>query len=191
MKKHTYPVLAGYLLSSPLRKMVHNPVMIVKPYIQPDMKVMDFGCAMGFFSLPMARLVGPKGKVLCVDIQEKMLEVLSYRAGRTDLADRIETILCSQNLDRLEKLEGDIDFVLAFAVIHELPDCAKLFYELHRKMNPAGKLLIAELSRQVTQNEFSAMIATAENHGFEVIGNPEIGSCRTVLLANQNPAANP
>jgi len=191
MKKHTCPVWAGYLLSSPLRKIILDPVTIVSPYVKPAMKVLDFGCSMGFFSLPMARLVGPKGKVLCVDIHEKMLEVLYYRAGRADLADRIETFLCNHDLSRLEVLEGDIDFTLAFAVIHELTDCAKLFFELHRKMNPAAKLLIAESRRQITMTEFSAMIATAENHGFEVIGNPKIGSYRTVLLTNQDPAAHP
>lgn len=44
------------------------------------MTVLDVGSAMGFFSLPMAEMVGPGGKVVCIDVQLKMLQVLRRRA---------------------------------------------------------------------------------------------------------------
>ena len=50
---------------------------------------MDLGCGMGYFSIGMARLVGGKGKVIAVDLQQKMLDTMVKRASRSGVADRI------------------------------------------------------------------------------------------------------
>jgi 2-polyprenyl-3-methyl-5-hydroxy-6-metoxy-1,4-benzoquinol methylase len=76
MAKHVCPVWVGYLLSSPIRKLFQDPDKILGPYIKEGMTVLDFGCAMGFFSLPAARMVGSNGKVICIDIQKGMIEKL-------------------------------------------------------------------------------------------------------------------
>jgi len=52
---------------------------------------------MGFFSLPLARMVGPNGKVLCVDLQEKMLRSLHKRALKAGVADRIISRLSARS----------------------------------------------------------------------------------------------
>src|SRR5437867_3779272 len=70
------PWWIGYILASPVRKLMHNPHTILAPYVNKGMTVLDFGSAMGFFSIPLAQMVGPAGKVICVDMQEKMLERL-------------------------------------------------------------------------------------------------------------------
>ena len=80
MAEHVCPVWVGYLLASPLRKIFQNPDKILSAYVKEGMKVLDIGCAMGFFSLPMARMVGSGGKVICVDIQPNMLSSLKKRA---------------------------------------------------------------------------------------------------------------
>jgi predicted O-methyltransferase YrrM len=76
--------------------LLQNPYKIIAPYVKPGMTVLDFGSAMGFFSLPMARIVGPAGKVICVDVQRRMLSVLRRRAAGAGLAERIETHLSSE-----------------------------------------------------------------------------------------------
>jgi len=48
--------------------------------LKPGQVVCDLGCGNGFYTLPMAELVGPKGKVLAVDIQQEMLHLLAERA---------------------------------------------------------------------------------------------------------------
>jgi 2-polyprenyl-3-methyl-5-hydroxy-6-metoxy-1,4-benzoquinol methylase len=97
MERHICPWWLGYFLASPLRRWIQDPGKILGPYINEGMKVMDVGCAMGFFSLPMARMVGPKGQVICIDLQEKMIKSLKKRAVKTGLSARIETRACSPN----------------------------------------------------------------------------------------------
>ena len=81
------PWWLGYLLASPLRRLLQDPVEIVKPYVEEGMTVLDVGCGMGFFSLPLANLVGEKGRVVCIDLQEKMIKGL-LREGEEGWTDR-------------------------------------------------------------------------------------------------------
>ena len=76
MADRVCPWWLGYLLASPIRKLVYDPRSILGAYVKPGMTALDIGCAMGFFSLPLARLAGPRGKIICVDLQEKMLQLL-------------------------------------------------------------------------------------------------------------------
>jgi tRNA A58 N-methylase Trm61 len=54
------------------------------------MTVFEPGPGMGFFTLELARLVGPTGRVIAVDVQPKMIEALQRRARRAGLLDRID-----------------------------------------------------------------------------------------------------
>jgi len=89
MAKHVCPVWIGYLLTSPIRKLFQNPQKLLGPYIEKDMVVLGAGCAMGFFSLPAAQMVGENGKVICVDIQKEMIKSLKRRALKAGVIDRI------------------------------------------------------------------------------------------------------
>lgn len=62
MKQRVCPVWMGYLLVSPLRKLFMGPEKILGPFVRPGMKVLDIGCAMGFFSIPAAKMLGPRGE---------------------------------------------------------------------------------------------------------------------------------
>ena len=73
MKEHICPWWIGYILASPLRRLLQNPRKILDPHVKPGMIMLDVGCGMGYFSLAMAETVGPEGKVVCVDLQPKMI----------------------------------------------------------------------------------------------------------------------
>ena len=90
MADHICPLWVGRLLLSPLRKLVENPKKIFGPFVDEGMVVLEPGCAMGYFTLPLARMVGPEGRVIAVDIQPKMLAALERRARRAGLIERIE-----------------------------------------------------------------------------------------------------
>ena len=77
MSDRVCPVWVGYLLVSPLRRLFHNPEKILGPYVREGMKVLDVGCAMGFFWLPLAGMIGQTGKVVCIDMQERMITSLN------------------------------------------------------------------------------------------------------------------
>jgi ubiquinone/menaquinone biosynthesis C-methylase UbiE len=137
---------------------------------------------MGYFSLPLARLVGSKGKVVCVDLQEKMLKTLIKRARKAGLADRIETRVCPEDSLCLDNLKETIDFALAFAVVHEVPDAEAFFSETFQCIKPGGSLLLAEPKGHVTKPKFEETISLAEGKGFGQSGRPKIRSSHAVLL---------
>ena len=160
------PVWIGYMLLNPLRRILQNPAKILKPCLRKGMRVMDYGSAMGFFSIPMAREVGPEGRVVCVDIQEKMLEVLARRAARAGVGGIIESCLISGSAPSLERYRNGIDFVLLFAVAHEVPDQEALFRELFQALKPGGKMLFSEPSGHLSRPEYDSSVALAEEQGF-------------------------
>jgi len=90
MANNVCPWWLGYMLLNPVRRIFHNPDAILNKYVSQNMRVLDIGSAMGFFSLPMARLVGEHGKIICIDLQKKMIETLKKGAkkSRTRQQDR-------------------------------------------------------------------------------------------------------
>ena len=167
MAEHVCPVWAGYFLTSPARKLLQNPQKILMPYISSGMCVMDIGCGMGFFSLPMAGLAGDKGQVICVDLQERMLAGLRRRASRRGLLSRIKTRTCGQESLGIDDLSGQIDFALAFAVVHEVKDAARFFAEVYAVSRQGGKVLFAEPKGHITREHFEKSVSIAEARGLQ------------------------
>ncbi|HEX9108920.1 MAG TPA: methyltransferase domain-containing protein, partial [Longimicrobiales bacterium] len=117
MAEHVCPWWIGYLIALPIRRFWQHPHRILSPWVRPGMTVLEPGPGMGFFTLELARLVGPGGHVVAVDIQPKMLASLERRARRAGLADRIETRLAQVDSLGVEDLAGRVDFALAFAMV--------------------------------------------------------------------------
>ena len=182
MANHVCPVWLGYFLASPLRKLLQNPDKILSPYVKPGMTALDIGSAMGFFTLPMARMVGPQGKIIAIDLQERMLQALQRRATKAGLTDRIETHQCPADSLGLKGLDGSIDFALAMAVVHEVPDPDRLFAELAIVLKPEGKVLLGEPKGHISARTFQQTIATAEKHGLASIESPRVGRSHAVVL---------
>jgi ubiquinone/menaquinone biosynthesis C-methylase UbiE len=184
-KTHSHrvcPVWVGYLLASRVRTLLHNPQKILGPHVRSGMRVMDVGSAMGFFSLPLARLVGPSGRVICVDVQERMLEALLRRARRAQLADRIETRVCEADSLRVDDLAGKIDFVIAFAVVHEVGDAARFFSEVQSVLKPYGRVLFGEPRGHVPEPAFEESLSIAQRSGLTKVDTPKIARTHAVVL---------
>jgi ubiquinone/menaquinone biosynthesis C-methylase UbiE len=182
MECHVCPYWIGYFLINPFRKYVHNPQKILGAFVKPGMNVIDYGCAMGYFSLPMAKMVGESGRVFCFDIQEKMLNKLSQRAKKADLAHIIEPVLLKNDSSFDHEMSGITDFAMLFAVVHEVPDKEMLFNNLYGTMKKDGALLFAEPKNHVTFNEFSKSVSFAEQVGFEQIKSLDIPRSHAVLF---------
>ena len=180
--KHVCPVWMGHLLSSPLRRLIENPFKILSPYIEEGMTVIDVGCAMGFFSLPMALMVGPSGKVFCIDIQEKMVSKLYRKAKKKNLSDRIEVRVAKENSLNTDDLESVADFVLASAVAHEVSDRSSFFSQLFSMQKESGELLVLEPSFHVSQKDFSITMEAAKNAGYALCSGLELRRRRTALF---------
>lgn len=182
MSNNVCPWWLGYFLLNPYRGIIQNPEKILSKYIKKEMKVLDIGCGMGYFSLPIARLLGDSGRVIAVDLQEKMLKSLKKRAEKAKLTNKIEARLCAEKSLKIDDISGGIDFVLVFAVVHEVPDKERLFNEINRALKPGGKLLIAEPKGHVKERDFNASIGLAEKNGFIVLERPEISRSMAVVL---------
>jgi len=182
MAERVCPVWVGYLLASPLRKLLQNPNKILGPFIEEGMKVLDIGCAMGFFSLPLAQMVGSKGKVISIDVQEKMVKSLEKRAYKAGLKNRIETRICPRNSLGLHDLAEDIDFALAFAIVHEVSNPSSFFSEIFGTIKRNGRLLVAEPKGHVSEKDFEITVSVAEQSGFRRIEKPDVARSRALLL---------
>jgi ubiquinone/menaquinone biosynthesis C-methylase UbiE len=182
MSHRVCPFWVGYLLRNPLRRLLHDPRQILAPFVRPGMTVLDIGCAMGFFTLPLAEMAGPQGRVIAVDVQERMLAALRKRAARAGLLGRIDSRLAPADTLGLEDLAGQVDFALAFAVVHEVPDAAGLFRELAGLLHVGGLCLLAEPKGHVGSAAFECTLAAAKEAGFAVREGPRIIRCHSAVL---------
>jgi 2-polyprenyl-3-methyl-5-hydroxy-6-metoxy-1,4-benzoquinol methylase len=182
MSQHVCPFWVGYILLSPVRKLITNPDRILEPYVRPGMSVLDAGTAMGFFSIPLARLVGESGHVVCVDLQEKMIASLRKRAVKAGLERRMEFRVCTEETLSVDDLAGRIDFALAIAVVHEVPDPRQFFTGIFNALKNGGSLLFSEPAGHVSRDGFSASLSIARAVGFEIHDTRKIVRSHSALL---------
>jgi len=185
MAMHPCPWWAGFGLASPFRRIFYNPRAVLQPFVRPGMTVLEPGPGMGFFTIELARLTGEGGRVVAVDIQRRMLEGLKRRALRRGVADRIEPRLADATEMPVDDLKGRVDFILAFAMVHELPEPGKFFKEALKTLAPEGKLLISEPSWHVREEDFRRSLKLAEEAGFRVESEPNIRHNRSAVLARE------
>jgi len=171
LDEHVCPWWCGYALDNPLRRLIHSPEKMLRPYLREGMTAADIGCGMGHFSLGMAKLVGEAGRVISADLQQKMLDRLRKRAERAGLADRISLQLSEQ--DTIGITEA-VDFVLTFWMAHEVPSAKPFFQQIHSILKPNGKWLLAEPKLHISNSRFGKTLATAQEVGFRVTARPRI-----------------
>ncbi len=170
----------AYSFDNPIRKLVHSPGKVLGTYVEDGMTVMDVGCGMGHFSIGMAKLVGHSGKVIAVDLQQKMLDVMLKRARRAGVAERIIPHLCGA--DKIG-VTDTVDFILAFWMVHEVGDQKNFFNQLKSALALRGKILIAEPKFHVSAEDVDQSINIAETCGLQCIGKPDIRFSLAALFA--------
>jgi ubiquinone/menaquinone biosynthesis C-methylase UbiE len=142
---------------------------------------------MGYFTLALARMVGPAGRVVAIDLQERMLERLRRRAARSGLEGAIDLRLARPDRLGIDDLAGRVDFVLAFYVVHELPSPDAFFAEVAAALKPGGMALVVEPPLHVSPAEFEASLVTAERAGLSVTRPPWRGPNKAAVLCRVEP----
>jgi ubiquinone/menaquinone biosynthesis C-methylase UbiE len=116
---------------------------------------------MGFFTLELAKRVGDSGRVVALDVQPRMIETLKRRAAKAGLLHRIDARIIEAQSMGLNGMDRAFDFVLAFAVVHEMPDAGRFFAEAAHEMKPGAQLMLVEPAGQVKAKEFESELKMA------------------------------
>lgn len=182
MGTHVCPWWFAYSFDNPLRRLLHPPEKVLSDWVRPGMTVLDVGCGIGHFSLGMARLVGPGGRVIAADLQDRALAAVMRRARRAGLADRITTHRCAADSCAVP---GPVDFALAFWMLHETPSAEAFCAQIAGALAPAGRFLVAEPAFHVGEADFEAELAAAARAGLQLIERPRVRASRAALFGRQ------
>lgn len=107
--------------------------------LRPADFVLDVGCGTGSSALPAAKLVGPKGRVLGIDLAANMLE----RAREKVAADRLDNVEFRRaDMMAIGEPDGQFDAVICVFSIFFVPDMERQITELWRMLRPGGRLVV-------------------------------------------------
>lgn len=109
--------------------------------VAPGQTVCDLGCGNGFYALRMANEVAPGGRVLAVDIQPEMLELLEDRAEARSVAN-VEAVLGGVKDPGLPT--GVVDLVLLVDVYHEFSHPVEMLAAVRESLTPRGRVALVE-----------------------------------------------
>jgi ubiquinone/menaquinone biosynthesis C-methylase UbiE len=168
-----------FTFDNPVRRLLQNPERILKPHIKPGWTVLDVGPGMGYFTVPLAKLVGDKGKVIAADLQVKMLEGIRRRAKKAGVAGRIDFHLSQP--DGIGVSEA-VDFCLAFWMVHEVPDRERFVREIAACLKPGGLFLFVEPRVHVSKKSFNATLEIAKGAGLTLVEKPIVFFSYAALL---------
>ncbi len=177
--KRVCPVERAGSLDNRIRRWLQNPQKIVGPYIEKGMTVLDLGCGPGFFSIDMAQMVGASGRVIASDLQEGMLQKLRNKIQGTELEERITLHKCEE---KTIGVPWNVDFVLAFYMVHEVPNQEEFFIEMESIIKPNGQVFIVEPPFHVSKKGFEVTIRKARDAGFADIERPKVLFSKAVIL---------
>lgn len=177
--RHVCPWWFCFTFDNFIRKYFQNPFTILEGLVKPGDTVIDIGPGQGYFTLPMAGMVGENGRVYAIDVQKQMLEKIGKRAVRSGIENRVVKKLVS---NRSLELDMKVDFALAFWMVHEVPDRESFLREIHEALKPCKNFLIAEPALHVSRKMFEQTLTLSQKTGFKIIDRPKIFLSRAALL---------
>jgi ubiquinone/menaquinone biosynthesis C-methylase UbiE len=178
MEKHLMPhkfdAARLACLMSPERRQELPPDEVLRQTgLSLGQTLVDIGAGPGFFSLPAARLVGPKGRVIGLDVSPVMLAALRKNARAAKLAN-IRAVRIAENAPALPPAAAVYLIVNTF---HEFDDPAAYLAALRRAMTAESRLVIVDFFKKKTASgppiadriPLSRMRDLLRSAGFEII----------------------
>lgn len=132
---------AGWLERPAREREERTDLLIDQLPLGPGDTAADLGAGTGFFSLPMAERVGPTGRVLAVDIQPEMLQIIQQRVERNGIGN-IDTILATETDPRLPP--NSVDMLLMVDAYHEFSYPREVMQGVVRGLRPGGRVVLIE-----------------------------------------------
>lgn len=107
--------------------------------------VADLGAGSGYYTVRLAKRVGPSGTVYAVDIQPEMLALIERRVARERL-EHVVPLLAAEDDPRLPA--GALDLVLMVDVYHELSRPREVLRHIRTALKPDGRLVLIEYRKE-------------------------------------------
>ena len=103
--------------------------------------IADVGAGSGYHAFRMSPLVGEKGKILAVDIQQEMLDLMNAKAKKAKLTN-VDTILGTETDPKLPK--GEVDLIILVDVYHEFSHPYEMAEKMVAALKPGGRIAFVE-----------------------------------------------
>ena len=168
------------------RRLIQSPKRIVGPYINSGDTVIDIGCGPGFFTIPMADMVGGDGSVIAIDLQPEMLEKIARKLRNSPLLSRVTLHNCGPDSLGLDS-SIQADFILAYYMVHETPDQSAFLKQVRQHLKKQGRLLVVEPPFHVSKKAFAESMETAQRI-FELAKDLNLRNVAVVGNKIQNPS---
>lgn len=139
---HKFDVQNKNKLDNPKRReMLPVDRVLAEIALREDDILADIGCGIGYFSIPVAQLIGSKGMVYALDVKNEMIEEVERRAKENDL-DNIRTVITDEYDLKLE--DKSVSYAFICTVLHEIEDRIRFINETKRILNNSGKIAVVE-----------------------------------------------
>jgi len=166
MNTHVCSARHAGALDNGIRRFFHNPKRFLSGLIQEGDAVLDIGCGPGTFTMGMAEMIGPTGRVVAADLQSEMLSKARAKAESHGLADRISFHKCQT--DRIN-LQGKFSLILAFFMVHEVSDQDTFMSEVSDLLEPGGFFYLVEPLFHASKRLMDKELALAKKYGLSVV----------------------
>jgi precorrin-6B methylase 2 len=140
--------------------------------LKPGMVVADVGAGSGVITLMMAHIVGESGKVLAIDIQQEMLDLLGDKIKNADIKN-VELVLGTEKSPKLK--ESSVDLALMVDVYHEFEYPYEMMLELAKALKPGGRIAFVEYRREDPQVPIKLVHKMTEAQVKKEVAFPEFG----------------
>jgi len=132
------------LLEPPDREAWQKPDQVMDAlHVAEGTTVVDLGAGGGWFTMRLARRVGPNGRVYAVDVQRLMIEAISRRIEREGMNDIVKPVL-GQFDDPKLPADARPDAVLTVDAFHEMEDPVLMLKNVARTLKPQGRIGIID-----------------------------------------------
>ena len=161
--------------------------MLAALEIVPGSVVADVGAGVGYHTWRLAEIVGPSGRVVAVDIQPEMLELLRGNIEERGL-DNVEIVLGTPTDPRLPV--GEIDLVLMVDVYHEFSDYRAMLRAIRTSLKPDGRVVLVEYRQEdptvpilpLHKMSEAGVRSELEPMGFQFVENPDFLPWQHILI---------
>jgi alpha-L-fucosidase len=165
---------ADWLLRETREDEEHVSRLLQELGVEPGMTVCDLGVGVGVHALPIARLVGPSGRVLGVDVQPEMLARLEERARDAGMAN-VAGVLGGEADPKLAP--GSCDLILLVDVYHELARPAEMLAAVRAALKSDGRVALVEFRAEdpavpiqpLHKMSKAQILREWESHGFALV----------------------